>query len=133
MTKKPQTERIPICDLIRFLYFLQRTFKTYFVSLFSRQGATPPDLFSINTSPGRGSPLTALSVNSCQVLLFQFVLKHVILKKLSNLQQKRGGLHGRNSHHISCLCYSRRSQLLHMQMAGQQTIDSNSLNGIAHP
>jgi len=22
MTKKPQTERIPVCDLIRFLYFL---------------------------------------------------------------------------------------------------------------
>ena len=44
-----------------------------------------------------------------RVLLFQFVLKHVILKKLSNLQQKGGGLHGRNSHHISCLCYSMRS------------------------
>ncbi len=41
--------------------------------------------------------------------IFQFVLNHVILKELSNLQQKGGGLHGRNSHHISCLCYSRRS------------------------
>ena len=37
-----------------------------------------------------------------------------------------------NYHHISCLRCSRRSQLLHMQTAGRQTIGSNSLNGITH-
>ena len=64
--------------------------------------------------------------------MFQIVLNHAILKELSNLQQK-GGVHdGRNSHLIPCLRYSKRSQLLHMQTAGRQTIGSNSLNGITH-
>ena len=46
--------------------------------------------------------------------------------------ERRCTFHGRNTRHTSCLRDSKRSQLLHMQMAERQTIGSNSLNGIAH-
>ena len=37
-----------------------------------------------------------------------------------------------NFYRTTCLCFSKRNQLLHMQMAGRRSIGSNSLNGLAH-
>lgn len=47
-----------------------------------------------------------LVLNSCYTIL------------AADLQQKGGEPYGRYIYHISYLCHSKRSQLLHMQMAG---------------